>query len=80
MGLERWLSTEEHVLFLWRTRVQFPAPIQAHNQPVPGTLMPSSSLYGQYMRMVNAGKMFIHRKEKSFLKCKSIEISTKKVC
>jgi hypothetical protein len=26
--LERWLSGEEHLLFLQKTRVQFPAPTQ----------------------------------------------------
>jgi hypothetical protein len=51
MGLERWLSSQEHVP-LWMTGVRFPAPITATSQlpltPAPADLNTSSRSSGAY--------------------------------
>ena len=53
MGLERWLRSEEHWLFLQRTWVQIPAIIWAAKNyltPVPGDMAP---YFEYYMTLVH---------------------------
>lgn len=53
-GMERWRSSEEHLLIVQKTRVQAPVPMAAHcslKLSAPGNLVPSLVLHRHCTRM-----------------------------